>query len=153
MHMGCIGGQGGEVMFADLPNTSTGITTSLTTFATAMAALSVASERVTDTIKQWFNPKPGGALSWFGSDWFTQILAFGSGVLVIWLSQQDPFSLIGNAPAASGGIKVLHLILGGLLVSGGSATWNHILDILKATKVQKETAVNKILPAAQQITP
>jgi hypothetical protein len=146
-------------MFAQIPNTPGGLATSLTTFATAMAALSVAAERVTSTIKQWFNPKPGSALSFLGSDWFTQVLAFLSGVLVIWLSGQDPITLIGvgtaqavGGPAAGqGSVSLVHLAFGGLLVSGGSATWNHILDILQAAKVQKENTVNSKLPPNQQI--
>jgi hypothetical protein len=32
--------------------------------------------------------------------------------------------------------------IGGLLVSGGSAFWNHLLDILKAAKVQREALAN-----------
>lgn len=144
-------------MFADFQSgTTSGITTSLTTFATAMAALSVAAERVTDTIKQWFNPKPVSAWSFLGSDWFTQILAFVGGVVVVCLSGQDPFTTIGlkaGTPISNHlPISWIHLFLGGMLVSGGSATWNHILDILKAAKVQKETTVNKTLPADQQIT-
>jgi cobalamin biosynthesis protein CobD/CbiB len=143
-------------------NAGSGLVTGLTTFATAMAALSVASERVTETIKQWLNPleQKGKVLNWLASDWATQILAVLSGILVIWLSGQDPLALLGfgasqaanGASPSQGGIGALHLILAGFLVAGGSAFWNHVLDIVKATKVQKETTVNNTLPPGQQIS-
>lgn len=147
-------------MFLQASTIPNGFAAQLTAFVTAMAALSVAAERVTSTVKQWFNPKPGSALSFFGSPWFTQIIAFLSGVLVIWLTGQDPMTLIGvgaaqavgGPGAGQGSISPVHLAFGGLLVSGGSATWNHILDILQAAKVQKEDAVNSKLPAGSQIT-
>jgi hypothetical protein len=46
-------------------------------------------------------------------------------------------------------------IISGFLVSGGSAFWNHVLDILKATKVQKEQLANSTALAAgsPQIAP
>jgi hypothetical protein len=44
----------------------------------------------------------------------------------------------------------LSWILSGLLVSGGSAFWNHALDLVQATKVQKELAVNATLPPARK---
>lgn len=102
----------------------------------------------------------GKFLSWLASDWATQIIAVLSGILVVGLTGQDPLQLFGvSAPqAASGagssqaGITTAHLILSGILVAGGSATWNHILDILKAAKVQKETTANKSLPPNDPIT-
>lgn len=142
-------------MFVGDSNTWNGLANNLTTFATAMAALSVASERVTETVKQWLNPleQKGKFLSWLASDWATQILAVLSGILVIGLSCQDPLQLLGvSATLSTGAAYAGHLIFGGILVAGGSATWNHILDILKAAKVQKEATVNKDLPAGQPIS-
>ncbi len=41
-------------------------------------------------------------------------------------------------------------LVSGILVSGGSAFWNHLLDIVKAAKVQKEAAATS---GATPITP
>jgi hypothetical protein len=38
-------------------------------------------------------------------------------------------------------------VISGILVSGGSAFWNHLLDILQAAKVQKEKLANSPVPA------
>jgi drug/metabolite transporter (DMT)-like permease len=73
---------------------------------------------------------------------------------VVGLSGLNPLNF-QNLP--SGGAAIEHWqnwlswILSGLLVSGGSAFWNHALDIVQAAKVQKEQAVNAALPAGQKI--
>jgi hypothetical protein len=151
-----------------------------TNFVTAMLALSVASERVTETIKQFLNPLEGmgkaskaqqGAgqtgtaqqgktsdflgkwFAWLSSDWATQGIAILSGIIVVALSGTDPIG--GLAIKTFAWLKNadwLRCVVAGILVSGGSATWNHVLDILKAAKVQKETTANKALPADQQIS-
>jgi hypothetical protein len=41
----------------------------------------------------------------------------------------------------------LSWVISGILVSGGSAFWNHLLDILQAAKVQKEKLANSPVPA------
>ena len=144
-------------MFTGDSSTLGGVAGNLSAFATAMAALSVASERVTETVKQWLNPmEKERRLSWLASDWFTQLVAILSGILVVALSGTDPIGSLGlssshlNLPHVGWGLtKWFPLIMAGILVSGGSATWNHILDILKAAKVQKETDANKNLPAGE----
>ena len=123
----------------------------LTGFATLMAALSVASERVTETIKQWVSPWLA-KLNPARSAAATQCLAVLSGILVTVLSGQNPINLSGSA--LSGWVKDhqwLTWVVAGILVSGGSAFWNNLLDILQAAKVQKETTANAALPAAKQI--
>jgi hypothetical protein len=124
----------------------------LTLFVTQMIGLSVASERVTETVKQWL----GTALAVkMGADRYSgaiQTLAILSGVFVTALSGLNPLNM-PDFKAFDYGNKAdwLSWIISGLLVSGGSAFWNHVLDILKAAKVQKEQLANsKALAAGGQ---
>ena len=120
----------------------------LTAFVTLMIALSVAAERVTEIIKQWA-AQLLAKLSTAGASGSTQLLAILSGILVTALSGKDPIHVPGFAAfELKNPYTWLSWVLSGILVSGGSAFWNHILDILKAAKVQKEQAVNKTLSAA-----
>ena len=114
----------------------------MTLFVTQMIGLSVAAERVTDTIKQWISP--------FLSRWSAhryaaaiQTISIVSGIFVTSFSGLNPL----NVPQFEAfGWRNPHdwmsWLIGGLLVCGGSAFWNHILDILQAAKVQKEQAAN-----------
>ncbi len=109
----------------------------LTTFVTAMVGLSVATERVTDTIKQWIwgdgTPNPKTAPGW------VQFIAILSGIFVSALSGLNPLNVAGfNAYAWNKPNTWAVCIVSGILASGGSAFWNHLLDILQAAKVQKE---------------
>lgn len=111
-----------------------------TMFATAMVAMSVAAERVTETVKQWICPSlnPSGARNAA----IVQTIAVGSGIFVAALSGTNPLK-VPNFVAYQWGNHVdwMVWILTGFLVSGGSAVWNHLLDILQAAKVQKELTV------------
>jgi hypothetical protein len=115
----------------------------LTNFVTAMVALSVASERVTETAKQFLSAGLA-KLSANVSSACTQVLAILSGVIVVAFSGMDPLQVIPSGAAQNSG-PWLHLAVSGVLVSGGSAFWNHVLDILKATKVQKEATADTAL--------
>ena len=109
-----------------------GVTTSIQNFLLAMVGLSVAAERVTEVVKQWVCPKGGSA-------GLVQTIAIGSGILVTALSTLDPLNITHGAAFALNKREFwLCWIVTGILVSGGSAFWNHLLDILQATKVQKE---------------
>jgi len=109
-----------------------GVTTSIQNFLLAMVGLSVAAERVTEVVKQWICPKGGSAA-------LVQTIAIGSGVLVTALSTLDPLNITHGAVFSWSNREFwLCWIVTGILVSGGSAFWNHLLDILQATKVKKE---------------
>ena len=121
----------------------------LTTFLTAMVGLSVATERVTDTIKQWIwgdgtpNPKtkPGGV----------QFIAILSGIFVSVLSGLNPLNVSNfHAYDWKSASTWSVCIVTGILASGGSAFWNHLLDILQAAKVMKEQAAYGTSQAAVQ---
>ena len=109
----------------------------LTTFVTAMVGLSVATERVTDTIKQWIwgdgTPNPKTAPGW------VQFIAILSGIFVSALSGMNPLNVADfHARKWNEPTTWAVCIVSGILASGGSAFWNHLLDILQAAKVQKE---------------
>ncbi len=109
-----------------------------TTFLMAMVGLSVAAERVTETIKQWIQLNPNGARSAA----VVQTIAVISGVFVSAMSGLNPLPIPGFVPFQWSNHKDwMSWCVTGLLVCGGSAFWNHLLDILQASKVQKEQAV------------
>jgi hypothetical protein len=123
----------------------------LTLFVTSMIALSVAAERVTETIKQWANPVLE-KMSSSGSTAATQCIAVVSGIFVVILSGQNPVQVPGFVAFQPGNPRDWpSWLIGGILVAGGSAFWNHLLDILKAAKVQKEAAVNAVVPETAKI--
>ena len=119
----------------------------LTLFFTQMVGLSVASERVTETVKQWLGPTLANwsAARYSGA---IQTIAIVSGMLVTALSGLNPL----NIPLAKpfdwfNKADWLSWVISGILVSGGSAFWNHLLDILQAAKVQKEKLANSPVPS------
>ncbi|MGD0789823.1 MAG: hypothetical protein ABR898_17755 [Terracidiphilus sp.] len=128
----------------------------LTVFVTQMIGLSVASERVTETIKQWLGTALAAKM---GADRYSaaiQTLAVLSGILVTALSGLNPLTMPSFKPFDWWNrADWLCWIISGILVSGGSAFWNHLLDILKAAKVQKEQLANSAALAAggQPIAP
>lgn len=124
------------------PAATPAVITGLQNFLLAMVGLSVACERVTETIKQWIWPTPtGGQPAKAPNAAGVQMIAILSGALVTALSTLDPLSITKGEPFAWNNPRYwLCWVVTGILVSGGSAFWNHLLDILQATKVQKENA-------------
>jgi hypothetical protein len=121
---------------------------SLTLFLTQMIGLSVAAERVTETIKQWLGPWLKG---WTQDRYaaIIQCIAVLSGMAVTAMSGLNPLKIPQvNAFDWFNRADWLSWFVTGILVSGGSAFWNHLLDILQATKVQKEQMANLATTAA-----
>jgi len=121
----------------------------LTSFVTTMVGLSVATERVTQIIKQLLTK--GTAAPPVG---ITHLISFVVGAAVVALSGQNPLGfhgLLAGVPGLSQWQNWVNWLVSGLLVSGGSAFWNHALDIIQAAKVQREQTVNSALPAGQKI--
>jgi hypothetical protein len=124
----------------------------LTVFVTQMIGLSVASERVTETVKQWVSPSLSH-LTPARSAAMVQTLAMISGMAVVALSGLNPLTIPKFVPFGwMNPADWLSWLIGGVLVSGGSAFWNHILDILQATKVRKEQIANLAAAAATTTT-
>jgi hypothetical protein len=129
---------------------------SLSTFAALMAGISIAVERVVEIIKgavpPLANPWPkydtvrGGIL---------QLLAAASGTII---ASQMPDQIRSATPGGLGAQlnwQVYAVI--GLLSSGGSGAWNHILDILGALKTKQVALASQasmgVLPAAPAAGP
>lgn len=119
-----------------------------TNFLTQMVGLSVATERVTETVKQWISSSPENIQQAARRSGLVQLIAIGSGVLVVAISGLNPMSIPGFTPFSFSRESWMSWLVTGLLVSGGSAFWNHLLDILKATKIEKEQAVDATVTAA-----
>jgi hypothetical protein len=120
-----------------------------TNFLTQMIGLSVATERVTETAKQWIGSTPTSLQEAARKSGIVQLMAIASGILVVGVSGLNPISIPNFVPyslrtPATWGCWFVT----GFLVSGGSAFWNHLLDILKATKVEKEQAADAAAQAA-----
>ena len=119
-----------------------------TIFLTQMIGLSVATERVTETIKQWLGPVLTARLGTARYSGAVQTIAIFSGILVTALSGLNPINIPQYKPFDWGNkTDWLAWAVTGILVSGGSAFWNHLLDTLQATKVQKQQAVNNAAAA------
>ncbi|RXH56691.1 hypothetical protein [Granulicella sibirica] len=108
----------------------------LTTFLATMLGISIAVERVIEILKGWltnfwlFKTNPDSAKE-------AQRIAFIhvlSGICGALIAACGKLTVLPNVPADSW----LSWMIAGLLASGGSAFWNHALDLVKATKVTSE---------------
>jgi uncharacterized membrane protein YcjF (UPF0283 family) len=124
-----------------------------TIFLTQMIGLSVATERVTETAKQWLGP---GLSAHLGQDRYNgaiQTIAIVSGIFVTALSGLNPINIPLYKPFDWGNkADWLAWVVTGVLVSGGSAVWNHLLDMLQAAKVQKEQSASNAVAASSSPT-
>ncbi len=119
-----------------------------TIFLTEMIGLSVATERVTETVKQWLGPVLSSNLGPARYAATVQTIAIVCGVLVSALSGLNPINIPKYQPFEWGNsADWLAWVVTGILASGGSAFWNHLLDILQAAKTQKERLVNNAAAA------
>ena len=120
-----------------------------TMFLTQMIGLSVATERVTETAKQWLGSSAPTSLGPNRYAALVQTFAIGGGILVVALSGLNPIGMPDfKAFDWWNHADWLCWIVTGVLASGGSAFWNHLLDILQAAKVQKETLASNAVAAA-----
>lgn len=114
---------------------------SLTAFVTLMGAISVASERVIEILKGMIPPLAkdlqGNAEGVRRA--VMQILAGIVGAVIAYFAQP---AITSTMPALSADkLGCAGYVVIGLLASGGSGLWNHVLDIVQAMKVSKETAI------------
>lgn len=118
------------------------------TFFATMAALSVAVERIVEILKQMFGGFPLLDLL-FTPRPSQRAENFRCGCMFL-LS-----STVGGLIAGFGNIDILpksghgwlSYAIAGLLSSGGSAFWNHALDLIQATKIQKEQVATTLARA------
>jgi len=118
-------------------------------FVTLMAALSLAVERTVETIKGFVpflnepitnNPRKEAQRGALVRLLAATVGAFAAAGIQSQVSATAPVLSFSN-------IGVLSYVILGLLTSGGSAFWNHILDLLQAIK-QKQAAAAPVKPAA-----
>jgi len=107
---------------------------------TLVAGVSIAVERVTEILKQMIpgladersNPRIEN-LRRAG----VQILACTVGTFIAWQ---------GHLQLASHEGAVAYVLIGAMS-SGGSAFWNHALDVVRATKLTKEAEITSLQPS------
>src|SRR5262245_42139439 len=119
---------------------------SITALLGFLAALSIATERITGTIKglpglsQWLtkDEKPGSTREELRKA-VIQVIAIGVGTLLAWLiKEQLPATLplkITSFPTA---------LVFGAMSSGGSAIWNSALDITREINKQKQLLTSQM---------
>lgn len=129
---------------------------SLSTFAALMAGISIAVERVVEIIKGAVPPLSN---AWAKYDTVRagtlQLLAAASGAII---ASQMPDQIRSATPAGLGAqLNWQVYVVIGLLSSGGSGAWNHVLDILGALKTKQVALANQsamgVLPAAGAAPP
>ena len=120
----------------------------LTQLLSSMVALSVGVERVVEILKgssRWLREDPDPRLDREGTisarrHMVLQMLASLSGGVIAYVI--GPQNFVASLPEASHGslLRITSSLLLGLMASGGSALWNHALDIVGAIKKVKEKA-------------
>jgi hypothetical protein len=123
----------------------------LSTLAAMLAGISVAVERVVEVIK---GAVPPLATPWAKNDRFraaiVQTIAAAVGAVI---ASQIPEQVRSSLPFGLGsGMGWTGYALIGLMASGGSGAWNHVLDILAALKSKQETAARLTATGAAQVT-
>ncbi|MFP5234323.1 MAG: hypothetical protein ACLGSD_00350 [Acidobacteriota bacterium] len=126
----------------------------LSALVATILAVSIASERIVEILKGlfpglWlFEPRTGNPEARRCAA--IHVLAGLCGVFVAWASGIDILTLLGMSRSPNGGSAshMLGYAIVGLLASGGSAFWNHVLDILQAAKVQREQQATAIVASA-----
>jgi hypothetical protein len=119
-------------------------------FLAKIAAVSVAAERIVEILKGWlpntylFATKTDPAREMRRTAWI-HVLAGVAGTAVAVAGKVDIFKGIGvNTPPWASYIGA------GLLASGGSAMWNHALDLLKAIKINNQQDAISAVGSNQQ---
>ena len=127
----------------------------LTTFFASMLALSVGVERVVEIVKGMVpflrdDPRHGTDPAGHRTAWrriILQLLAVVAGAVTAAVVGPDLF--IKRLPTA-GTAGIGACVLLGLLGSGGSALWNHLLDIVGAIKGVRESVAQQVETAQQR---
>jgi hypothetical protein len=116
----------------------------ITKFVTLLAAMSVSVERVVEILKgfiPYLNTAATPASAENRRRAILHVIAAAVGSLMAFLASDQ----IAKLPAAQPLLDLhwLGYAIMGLLTAGGSAFWNHVLDIIGALKTQQE---NKTTP-------
>ncbi len=124
----------------------------LSTFFTLMAAMSIAAERVVEIVKGIF-PTLAATASDTNKErrrhMTLQLLAALAGIAVAVTTRTQLNNVLGNLlqpdsdiwTFSNMGSMAMKYSIIGVMVSGGSAMWNHALDIVGALKTAQEKKV------------
>ncbi len=123
--------------------------TDITKLVTLLAAMSVSVERIVEILKgfiPYLNKQldPGSAENRRRA--LLHVIAALFGALIAYLGHAQISSIAAAKPLMD--LQWLGYIIIGLLTAGGSAFWNHVLDIIGALKTQQENAAKTTAPAA-----
>ena len=129
------------------------VLTPLTSLITLVLGISIAVERVTEVLKGLIPPlakQQKDLTAEYIRCAIMHVLALVTGTFVAYAGHIDLFQkLTGTAST--------NLTMGygvcGLLSAGGSAFWNHVLDILKATKIRSESTAGQAAKSAGNQNP
>jgi hypothetical protein len=112
----------------------------LSTMVASMVTLSIAVERIIEILK--------GLVPWLRDSApavVIHVLAALAGWVIAWIV--DPHTLLAAIPMGSN--KLMFSTLLGLMASGGSAFWNHALDIMGAVKAVREASASQVTRSTQ----
>ncbi len=120
---------------------------SIAAFVGVIVAVSIGVERVVELIK--------GIVPLLSSTWkrhdgyrivLVQLLSVVLGAIIAWQMRGQIANTLPRGLKAEPGMPLYLLV--GLLAGGGSGLWNHVLDIVRATKLQSESKVGAAMKAA-----
>jgi hypothetical protein len=123
----------------------------LTSLLGFFAALSVATERITEIIKglpglsRWFSVDKTGTTEDFRKA-SVQIVAVLAGMLVSYLVRQPLAQQLNISDPSQ--ISFGWYLVFGAMASGGSGIWNSALDIVRAVNEQKTLVTDKLKKAS-----
>jgi hypothetical protein len=122
-----------------------------TVLVTLLATLSVAVERAVETFKNFIpylnNPLPPGPAE-NRRRAIMSLVAVVFGTIAAYLAKGQIQAIPAAKWLVSPDLHDTGYLIIGFLTAGGSAFWNHVLDILSALKTQKEKVANALAPLA-----
>jgi hypothetical protein len=124
----------------------------ITKLVTLLAAMSVSVERIVEILKgfiPYLNKQLSDGTAENRRRALLHVIAALFGTVVAYLGQDQISSIAAAKPLLD--LHWLGYIILGLLTAGGSAFWNHVLDIIGALKTQQENAAKATAPAAAPV--
>jgi hypothetical protein len=130
-----------------------GVLTPLTSLVTLLLGVSIAVERVTEILKGLIPPlatQRQDLTAEYIRCAIMHVIALAAGAFVAYAGHIDLFQKLTGTPSSN---LTMGYAVCGLLSAGGSAFWNHILDILKAAKISSESKAGKDAQGAGKDNP
>src|SRR5712675_1071218 len=122
-----------------------------TVLVTLLATLSVAVERAVEIFKGFIpylnNPLPPGSAE-NRRRAIMNLVAVAFGTIAAYSAKGQIQAISAAKWLVSPDLHDTGYLIVGFLTAGGSAFWNHVLDILSAFKTQKEKVANALAPLA-----